>query len=276
MLATRGQGRHRHYQGDVARVIRESLRQVRGPVALTAATAPSNRGMGAAEIEAWNLSASARWRLFNARIRTEMLRRWGLRPPQVLVRVAQRQSRRLDHLHIIWGMAAPDARERIRRYVELYREHCDEYGFGYLDDPLMARRPKLPNGRPDLSKPARDMVFSSPARAGSYIGRYVAGGQLERYLDASDRSWRPMWVHSALIEMSGWSLERCEWVRQAWHVRNGTWGHQLLSRQARMMADLVTRLPSWWHQREQRAWVCSVTGWDGVPGPSVVAQRARL
>ena len=35
----------------------------------------------------------------------------------------------MDHLHIIWGMASLDARERISRYVELYREHCDEYGF---------------------------------------------------------------------------------------------------------------------------------------------------
>jgi hypothetical protein len=174
----------------------------------------------------------------------------------------------MDHLHIVWGMASHDARERISRYVELYREYADEYGFGYIDDPLLERHPKKPDGRPDLSKPARDMVFGSPAKAGSYIGRYVSGGQLARYLDASDRSWRPVWVHPALIEMSGWSLERCGWIRQAWHVQSGTWGMQLRSRQARMMALLGTRLPSWWHKSEQRAWVCAVTGWDGIPGAS--------
>ncbi len=268
---TPGRGRKPHYAGDVARVVRESMRQVHGSVALTAVTAPSHIGMSAAEIEAWNLSASDRWRALNARLRTEMWRRWELRPPQALVRVAQRQARGLDHLHVIWGMASADARERIRRYVELYREHCEQYGFGFIDDPLLERRPKLPDGRPDTSKPKRDMVFKSPARAGSYIGRYVAGGQLERYLDASDRSWRPLWVHPALSEMSGWNLERCEWIRQSWHVRNGTWGLQLRSRQARLMAHLTTRLPSWWHRAGDRAWVCSVSGWDGVPGPSAAA-----
>jgi hypothetical protein len=267
--ANASKSRSRHYAGDVARVIRESMRQVHGSVALTAVTAPSDRGMGPADVEAWNVSAGTRWRALNARVRVEMQRRWGLRPPQTLVRVAQRQARGLDHLHIVWGMASPDSRERIGRYVALYREHCDEYGFGYIDDPLMERHPKLPGGRPDPSRPKRNMVFRSPAKAGSYIGRYVSGGQLERYLDATDRSWRPMWVHPALIEMSGWSLERCKWIRQAWYVRHGMWGMQLRSRQARMMAHLKTRLPSWWHRDEQRAWVCSVTGWDGVPGESL-------
>jgi len=89
-------------------------------------------------------------------------------------------------------MASFDARERIGRYVELYREHREEYGFGYIDDPLRERHPKLRNGRPDVSKPKRDMVFGSPARAGSYVGHYVSGGQLARYLNATDRSWRPM------------------------------------------------------------------------------------
>ncbi len=42
--AGRGRGRSPHYAGDVARVVRESMRQVRGSVALTAVTAPSHRG----------------------------------------------------------------------------------------------------------------------------------------------------------------------------------------------------------------------------------------
>ena len=207
----------------------------------------------------------------SARIRVQLERRYGLRPPQTLVRVAQRQARGLDHLHIVWGMASPDARERITRWIELYREFCEEYGFGFIDDPLRERHPKLPNGRPDLSKPARNMVFDSPTKAGSYIGRYVSGGQLERYIEAADRSWRPVWVHKALIEMSGWSLERCRWIRQSWYVRHGVWGLQYPSRQSRLMAHLESRLPSWWHRPEDKAWVCAVTGWDGVPGESPLA-----
>ena len=248
------------------------MRQVHGSIALTAVTAPSNRGMSAANVAAWNRSASKRWRAMGARLRTELQRRHGLRPPNALVRVAQRQTRGLDHLHILWGMASPDARERIERCVELYREFHEEYGFGFIDDPLMPRHPKLPNGRPDRSKPIRDMVFDRPARAGSYVGRYVGSGQLERFLDATDRSWRPFWVHPALIEMSGWSLARCKWVRQSWYVRNGMWGLQYKSQQARSMAHLESRLPSWWHRTEDKAWVCSVTGWDGVPGASLVGR----
>lgn len=264
----RGSG-SRLYAGDVARVIRESMKQVHGSVALTAVTAPSNRDMTAADIAAWNRSASKRWRAMSARIRTAMMRRYGLRPPQALVRVAHRQARGLDHLHILWGMASPDARERISRFVELYREFHEEYGFGFIDDPLMARHPKLPNGRPDRSKPARDMVFDTPARAGSYVGRYVSGGQLQRYVEAADRSWQAVWVHRSLIEMSGWSMARCKWVRQSWYVRHGMWGLQYRSPHARLMAHLESRLPSWWHRPEDKAWVCSVTAWDGIPGASV-------
>src|SRR5438874_743514 len=126
--------------------------------------------MSASEIEVWNLSASERWRRLNARVRVEMWRRWQLRPPQALVRVAQRQSRGLDHLHVIWGMASFDARERIGRYVELYREHCEEYGFGFIDDPLRLRHPKLRDGRPDIRKPKRDMVFLMSGRPSRSFG----------------------------------------------------------------------------------------------------------
>jgi hypothetical protein len=126
--SARGRSGSRLYAGDVARVIRESMRQIHGSVALTAVTAPSDRDMSAADVAAWNRSASERWRAMGARLRTELQRRHGLRPPNTLVRVAQRQARGLDHLHILWGMASPDARERIARWVELYREFHEEYG----------------------------------------------------------------------------------------------------------------------------------------------------
>jgi len=171
--------------------------------------------MSAADLGAWNLSASERLAAVECSDARRDVAALAAAATTALVRVAQRQARGLDHLHVIWGMGSFDARERIGRYAELYREHCDEYGFGFIDDPLKERHPKLPDGRPDTSKPMCDMVYESPARAGSYIGRYLSGGQLARYLDAPDRSLRAMWVHPGLIEMSGWNLERCEWVRQA-------------------------------------------------------------
>jgi hypothetical protein len=86
--------------GDVARVIRESLRDVRGRVALGTVTAPGGT-FNTGEASAWNLGAGKQWRLLRDRIKREMWRKYGLRPPVVLVRVAQRQGRGLDHIHIV-------------------------------------------------------------------------------------------------------------------------------------------------------------------------------
>jgi hypothetical protein len=36
--------------------------------------------------------------------------------------------------------------------------------------------------------------------AGAYLGRYLAGGQLERFLEAADRSWKPLWVSLILLQ----------------------------------------------------------------------------
>ena len=85
--------RRRHAVGDVARVIRESLRDVRGRVALGTVTAPGGT-FNSAEASAWNLGAGKQWRLLRDRIKREMSRKYGLRPPVVLVRVAQRQGTR--------------------------------------------------------------------------------------------------------------------------------------------------------------------------------------
>jgi hypothetical protein len=235
--------------GDVARVIRESMRSVRGRVALGTVTAPGGT-FDTSEGSAWNRSAGRRWRLLRDRIKRDMARE-GLRPPVVLVRVAQRQGRGLDHLHIAWWLPNSEHEARIRAWVRLYRVHAERYGFGYVDDPFHVRRSRKSGKR-------HDMVFARAEVAGIYLGNYLAGGQLERLVTAEDKSWRPVWISPTLQHRSGWSLGRCRWIRQAWHISRGTWA-------SRTWYGAVW-LPSWWHDGEQRAWVCAVTGWDGIPG----------
>lgn len=255
-MRSRGR-RNRHAVGDVARVIRECMRPVRGRVALGTVTAPGGT-FDTAEGAAWNGSASRRWRKLRDRIKREMKRR-GDRPPVLLVRVAQRQGRGLDHLHLVWWLLNAEHERRVRLWVELYREYAPAYGFGYVDDPFHVRRSRKTGKR-------HNMVFERAEVAGIYLGNYLGGGQLERLVLAEDRSWRPVWISPTLQARSGWSLGRCRWIRQAWHVSRGTWD-------TRTWYGRIA-LPSWWHDGEQRAWVCAVTGWDGNPGSLALAAAA--
>ncbi len=248
--------------GDVARVVRESLRVVPGRIAMATVTAPGGE-WSRAEVAEWNLGESKAWRRFSARLRSEMWRRHGEPPPRLLAWVAQRQGRGLDHLHLVFWCRDGDHERRIREWVVIYRELHLAYGFGRVDDPFHVRASRL-TGKPQT------MVFENPAVAGIYLGNYLAGGQLERFVAASDRSWRPYWISPALQHRAGWSLRRCHWVRQAWHMGGGTWtGRTWYGR---------PRYPSWWHDDSHRAWVCAVTGWDGVPGSraGVSAGGARV
>lgn len=236
--------------GDVARVIRESLRPVRGSIALATVTAPGGT-FDSVDASAWNEAAAGNWRRLRDRIKREMLRRHGLRPPVLLVRVAQRQGRGLDHLHLAFWCLTPDHRERIRVWVAIYREYASSYGFGFVDDPFKVRRMR------DGSM--RDMVFRDASTAGYYLGNYLSGGQLERLVMAEDRSWRPVWVSPVLQARSGWYLERCQWVRQAWQIAHGSWWGRTWYG--------APRYPKWWTDDELRAWVArQVPGWDLVPG----------
>jgi hypothetical protein len=92
-------------------------------------------------------------------------------------------------------------------------------------------------------------------RVGAYVGRYLAGGQLEQFLKAPDRSWKPLWVSPSLLKQSGWSLERCQWVRQGWHVQRGTWRGS-----SGPFGGLTTRRPSWWFRPEDKEWVLTIVG----------------
>ncbi len=252
----------RHLAGDLSRVLRENLRVVRGRVALVTVTGPGEVGVcpccggvpvlrlvADADREAWNLGESRAWRRFSDRLKREMWRRYGLRPPRVVVRVAQRQSRGVDHLHLVMLAGTPDQLERVRLWVGLYRElHC-RYGFGFVDDPE----------HPDRA--GRNRLFEVPAVCGLYLGKYLGGGQLEAFLGAVDRSWRPVWVSPVLLSRTGWTLARCRWVRQGWAIREGRWSR-------RSWYGHVW-LPSWWYDEGHRSWVLAVLGWDGVvPAPA--------
>jgi hypothetical protein len=233
----------RHLAGDMARVLRESMRCVHGAVALVTVTQPG---------EFDNPTAAKRWRALNSRLRVVMSRDHGLHPPRIVARVGQRQRRGADHLHAIYLCRTTDERERMRVWVDEYRRHAESYGFGFVDDPF-----KLRLGHDGQM---RDMVFEHPEIAGGYVGRYLAGGQLEQFLKAADRSWKPLWVSPALLMQSGWSLQRCQWVRQGWHVQRDTWRGS-----KGPFGGLTTRRPSWWFRPEDKAWVLSVVG--SVDGP---------
>ena len=90
----------------------------------------------------------------------------------------------------------------------------------------------------------------SPARTSVDTWRAVSS---KEFLKATDRSWKPLWVSPALLQKSGWSLERCQWVRRGWHVRRGTWQGS-----KGPFGGLTTRRPSWWFRPEDKAWVLSV------------------
>jgi len=176
-----------------------------------------------------------------------MWRRHGVPPPRVVLAVAQRQKRGADHRHNIALARTADQLQRVRLYVALWRElHC-EYGLGFIDDPEKV-------GKNGLTR-----VFEDGRRAGGYLSSYLGGGQLERLLAASDRGWRALWVSPVLLQRTGFTMGRRKWLRQAWHIARGTWG-------VGPYGALISRLPSWWHDDSHRSWVCSTSGWDGVPG----------
>ena len=202
----------------------------------------------------WNLGESHAWRRFSSRIRREMWRRHGVPPPRLLAWVAQRQGRGLDHLHLLFWCLNEEHRQRIRWWVAIYREFHVEYGFGFVDDPFFVRKSKRTGKR-------QDMVFARGEVAGIYLGNYLAGGQLERFVAATDRSWRPYWISPELMRRSGWSLERCKWKRQGWLVSRGEWVAD-----STPFGRLVTRLPSWWFDADHKSWVMAVLGWDGIVG----------
>jgi hypothetical protein len=94
------------------------------------------------------------------------------------------------------------------------------------------------------------MEFASAERAAGYLSGYLGGGQFLELLAESrvGRCSRPMWIAPALLQMSGWNLTRCRWVRQGWLIANGRW------REHRPEWDRRS-FPSWRYRPADRAWV---------------------
>lgn len=204
------------------------------PVALLTVTPPGDAALSPSEenYRRWNRSAAIQWKRLDRRVKGR-LRRQGLtlRP---LARVAQRQRRGLDHLHLVIALETADDWQALRAYVGHLKALAPEYGFGFVDDPTRRRRPKP-------GAPARDMVFESAAIAGRYLCRYLAeSDQLAAMLHAGDHSFRPLWIASELTQASGVNCRRLRRVRHAWFVCRA------------LDAGSRPTLPVWWGDALER------------------------
>jgi hypothetical protein len=162
-----------------------------------------------------------------------------------MFRIAQRQTRGVDHLH--FGLDAPDqATIANRRYVAILKELSPRYGFGFVDDPYLETHPKR-HGKPDTSLPKRDRIFREPAIAGRYLVRYLSeSSQLGAMLEAGDHSFRPIWISPALSARSKVTCRRLRRLRHAWFVI-----------QAHKQGSRPT-LPTWWADFSERATVLNL------------------
>lgn len=215
--------------GDYRRVLLAAFDCLEHPVALVTITQGADFD---------NRTVATRWRRLDRRVKNRM-RREGHRVAP-LARIAQRQRRGADHLHIPCR-AAPGDRAPLQRYVELLREHGPAYGFGHVDDPYFRRHPRGRDGRPNRALPKRDMVFREPAVAARYLCGYLTeSDQLSAMISTGDHSWRPLWVSPELTRVSGVTCRRLRRVRHAHFVRRA------LDQGSR------PRLPVWWGDLRER------------------------
>jgi len=215
-----------------------ALEHVDHSVALITVTPPGDAELTAEHYGEWNKSAAKRWAKFD-RWAKGKLRREGHRV-RPIVRIAQRQRRGLDHLHLVVRNEHFGDRAAIARYVELLKERHLEYGFGYVDDPFKYRR-SLKTGKP------QNMVFEDARIAGRYlVGRYlIESPQLAALLDG-DHSFRALWVAPELTKRSGCTVRRLRRVRHAYHVC------------AALDQGSRPTLPIWWGNIGERRWVLTL------------------
>ena len=213
-----------------------ALEVVDYPVALITVTHPGDARLPPNEIayRFWNRGAARGWASLDRRVKGR-LRRKGLRV-RPLARVAQRQRRGVDHLHLVVACETVEDRAAIAAYVGHLKELAPEHGFGFVDDPMKRRRGR--DGK------ARDMVFESAAIAGRYLCRYLTeSDQLAAMVEARDHSFRPLWVSPLLTQASGVTVRRLRRVRHAYFVRKAL--------------DQGSRptMPVWWADVRERGWV---------------------
>lgn len=229
--------------GDYRRCLLSATALLEDPVALLTVTGPGwdELERDPAAIREWNRTAAKRWGRLD-RAAKSRLRKQGYRATP-LFRIAQRQPRGVDHLHI--GLEHDQA--AVQAYAAALKELAPRYGFGYIDDPYRPRHPRGADGRPDRSKPKRDMVFRDPAVVGRYLVRYLSeSNQLSAMLEAADYSFRPMWISPVLTQRSKVTCRRLRRLRHAWFVL-----------EARSQGSRPT-LPTWWADLSERMTVLSL------------------
>lgn len=173
------------------------------------------------------------------------MRRAGLPTPVLLARVAQRQKRGLDHLHLVFRCDGASDRRAIAVYVAHLKELHHEYVFGFVDDPFQKR-----------GGAGRTMVFEDASIAGRYLTRYLTESpQLVSLLDATDASFRPLWVSPKLTQVSKVTCTRLRRVRHAWHVFGS------LEQGSR------PTLPAWWGDLSERIIIRSLLSPRLAPVP---------
>lgn len=236
ILVARGR-QHSLRLGDYRRVALAAMEHVDHAVALLTITPPGHADLAPDPelFAAWNRTAAARWSLLDRRVKGYM-RRQGLKV-RPLLRIAQRQRRGLDHLHLVLA-AEPRDRLAIAAYVRLLKELGPEHGFGFVDDPYKRRR------SPRTGK-LQTMVFDDPRIAARYlVGRYlVESPQLEALVAGADHSFRPLWVTPTLTKLSGCTVRRLRRVRHAYFVT------------AALDQGSRPTLPKWWDNLGERVHV---------------------
>lgn len=229
--------------GDYRRCLLAATATLENPVALVTVTGPGWDELENSPdaIREWNRTAAARWARLD-RAAKSRLRKHGVRVTP-LFRIAQRQTRGVDHVHL----GLDDDQAAVERYVSVLSELAPRYGFGFIDNPYRERHPRGPDGRPNRSKPKRDMVFREPAIVGRYLVRYLSeSNQLQAMLDAGDYSFRPMWISPTLTDRSKVTCRRLRRLRHAWFVV-----------QARAQGSIPS-YPAWWHDFTERAAVLAL------------------
>lgn len=215
-----------------------AMEHVHHPVALLTVTPPGNAALDPAGYDEWNRTSAARWAQLDRRVKGRM-RRQGERV-RPLLRIAQRQRRGLDHLHLVVALEDDSDRAGLAVYVGLLKQLGAEHGFGFVDDPFKRRR------SPTTGK-VQDMVFADPRIAARYlVGRYlIESPQLAALLDGS-HSFRALWVAPALSLRSGVTVRRLRRVRHAYFVT------------AALDQGSRPTMPRWWADIGERRWVLSL------------------
>jgi hypothetical protein len=220
--------------GDYRRVLLAALGMVEHPVALVTITPPGDADLPP-DVDGyrdWNRRAAWLWARMDRRAKGR-LRRDGLRV-RPIARVAQRQARGLDHLHLVVLLEHERDRAALAAYVGHLKELAPLYRFGFVDDPFHRRR----NRR---TGEVHDMVYRSASVAGRYLCRYLTeSNQLASMIEAGDHSFRALWVAPSLTQASGVNVRRLRRVRHAY------WVVKALDQGSR------PTLPVWWGDLRER------------------------